>query len=51
VQERRTQDVTSQRRRDLARLELRRRKSDEAFEDWVRQTRDRSYVEIRTDER
>jgi len=51
VQERRTQDITSQRRRDLARLELRRRKSDEAFEDWVRQTRDRSYVEIRTDDR
>ncbi len=51
VQERRTQDITAARRRDQARLALRQRKSDEAFQDWVRQTRDRSYVEIRTDER
>ncbi len=51
VQERRTQDVTAERRRDQARNALRQRKSDEAFQDWVRQTRDRAYVEIRTDER
>jgi peptidyl-prolyl cis-trans isomerase SurA len=51
VQERRTQDITASRRRDQARIALRQRKSDEAFQDWVRQTRDRAYVEIRTDER
>lgn len=51
VQERRTQDITAERRRDQARLALRQRKADETFQDWVRQTRDRAYVEIRTDER
>jgi peptidyl-prolyl cis-trans isomerase SurA len=51
VQERRTQDVTVERRRDQARQALRQRKSDEVFQDWVRQTRDRSYVEIRLDDR
>jgi peptidyl-prolyl cis-trans isomerase SurA len=51
VQERRTQDITAERKRDQARLALRQRKSDEAFQEWVRQTRDRSYVEIKVDER
>ena len=51
VLERRTQDITAERRRDQARLALRQRKSDEAFQDWVRQTRDKTYVEIKTDER
>ena len=51
VQERRTQDVTKEKARDQARQALRQRKSDEAFQEWVRQTRDRSYVEIRTEER
>jgi peptidyl-prolyl cis-trans isomerase SurA len=51
VQERRTQDVTSERQRDQARMALRQRKSDEAFQDWVRQARDRAYVEIKIDER
>jgi len=51
VQERRTQDVTAARQREQARLALRQRKSDEAFQDWVRQMRDRAYVEIRPDER
>jgi peptidyl-prolyl cis-trans isomerase SurA len=51
VQERRTQDVTAERQRDQARMALRQRKSDEAFQDWVRQTRDRAYVEIKIDER
>jgi peptidyl-prolyl cis-trans isomerase SurA len=51
VQERRTQDVTREKARDQARQALRQRKSDEAFQEWVRQTRDRSYVEIRADER
>ena len=51
VQERRTQDVSKERQREQARQALRQRKSDEAFQEWVRQTRDRSYVEIKTDER
>ena len=51
VSERRTQDITAERQRDQARHALRQRKSDEAFQEWVRQTRDRAYVEIKTDER
>ena len=48
---RRKQDVTADRERSQAQLAIRQRQSDEAFQDWVRQTRDRSYVEIRLDER
>ena len=51
VEERRTQDITTERQRDQARLALRQRKSDEMFQDWVRQQRDRTYVEIKLDER
>jgi len=51
VLERRTQDVTAERRREQARSAIRQRKSEEAFQDWVRQMRDRAYVEIKTDER
>jgi peptidyl-prolyl cis-trans isomerase SurA len=51
VLERRKQDVTADRERMQAQLAIRQRKSDEAFQDWVRQTRDRAYVEMRLDER
>jgi peptidyl-prolyl cis-trans isomerase SurA len=51
VLERRKQDVTEQRRREQARQALRERKSDEQFGDFLRQLRDRTYVEIKTDER
>jgi peptidyl-prolyl cis-trans isomerase SurA len=51
VVERRKQDVTQDRRRDQARQALRQRKSDEQFDDFVRQLRDRTYVEYKTDER
>jgi peptidyl-prolyl cis-trans isomerase SurA len=51
VIDRRTQDITAERRRDQARMALRQRKSDEMFQDWLRQTRDRAYVEFKTDER
>jgi peptidyl-prolyl cis-trans isomerase SurA len=51
VQERRTQDITAERQREQARQALRQRKSDEAFQDWVRQMRDRAYVEIKVDDR
>ena len=51
VEERRTQDITAERQRDQARQALRQRKSDEAYQEWLRQTRDRAYVEIKVDER
>ena len=51
VLERRKQDITADRERMQAQLAIRQRKSDEAFQDWVRQTRDRAYVEMRLDER
>lgn len=47
VLERRDQDVTQERKRLEARRAIRERKSDEAFDDWVRQQRDRAYVEYR----
>jgi peptidyl-prolyl cis-trans isomerase SurA len=51
VLERRKQDVTQQRRRDEARKAIRQRKSDEQFEEFVRQLRDRTYVEYKSDDR
>ena len=51
VLERRDQDVSKDRTRDQARLALRQRKSDEQFQEFVRQTRDRAYVEVKADER
>jgi peptidyl-prolyl cis-trans isomerase SurA len=51
VEERRTQDVTKERQREQARQALRQRKSDEAFQEWVRQTRDQAYIEIKAEER
>ncbi len=44
---RRTQDVTQERQKLLARQAIRERKGDEAFQEWVRQIRDAAYVEIR----
>jgi len=51
VLERRKQDITLERRREQARRALRERKSDEQFQEFVRQTRDRAYVEYKIDER
>jgi peptidyl-prolyl cis-trans isomerase SurA len=51
VLERRKQDVTADRDRTQAQLAIRQRKSEEGFQDWIRQTRDRAYVEVRIDER
>ena len=51
VLERRTEDATKERQRLAARQSLRARKSDEAYQDWVRQMRDRAHVEIRTEDR
>jgi len=50
VLERRDQDVTQERRRLEARRAIRERRAEEAFEDWVRQARDRAYVEYRLEE-
>ena len=50
VIERRSSDMTQERRRLAARQTLRERKGEEAFQEWARQTRDRAYVEIRLDE-
>lgn len=50
VLERRTVDVTDDRRRAQARDALHDRKADEAFEDWLRQLRDQAYVDVRLDQ-
>ncbi len=47
VLERRTQDMTREGQRLNARQVLRERKTDEAYQEWVRQLRDRAYVEQR----
>lgn len=49
VEERRMQDVTDERKRAAARNALRERKAEEAYEEWLRQLRDRTYVEYRTE--
>ncbi len=51
VVDRRTQDITKDRQREQARQAIRQRKADEAFQEFVRQTRDRSYVEYKSDDR
>jgi len=50
VIERKTDDVSQERQRMQARQALRERKIEEATEEWLRQLRDRTYVEYRTDE-
>jgi peptidyl-prolyl cis-trans isomerase SurA len=50
VLERRQAPVSGERKRQEARLILRERKADEAYQEWLRQLRDRAFVEYRTDE-
>lgn len=50
VLERKTDDVSKERKRLAARQVIRERKLEEATEDWLRQLRDRAYVEYRLDE-
>lgn len=50
VDERRERDVSVERERGAARQALRERKLDEAYQDWLRQLRDRTYVENRLQE-
>ncbi|MBC8008382.1 MAG: peptidylprolyl isomerase [Prolixibacteraceae bacterium] len=51
VVERRNEDMSKERQRVLARQSIRTRKADEAYQEWVRQQRDRAYVEMRLEER
>ena len=51
VLERKTEDQSNDRQRLAARNALRERKSDEALQDWLRELRDRTYVEFRTDDK
>lgn len=50
VLERRNQDMTREGQRLNARQALRERKTDEAYQEWIRQLRDRAYVEQRLEE-
>ena len=50
VVERRNEDMSKERQRVLARQSIRTRKADEAYQEWVRQQRDRAYVELRLEE-
>jgi peptidyl-prolyl cis-trans isomerase SurA len=51
VLERRKQDMTKEAARIKARQEIRARKSEEAYQDWVRELRDRAYVEIHLEDK
>jgi peptidyl-prolyl cis-trans isomerase SurA len=51
VLERRTSEASPERRRLQARGLLRERKADEAYQEWLRQLRDQTYVELKLDEK
>ncbi len=51
VIERRSEALSDERRKNAARQAIRARKSDEAYQDWLRQKRDQAFVENRYDER
>ncbi len=51
VMARRNEDMSKERLRLAARQALRSRKSDEAYQEWVRQQRDRAFIEIRLEEK
>lgn len=51
VLERRSDEASEDRRKMNARQSVRSRKADEAYQDWLRQARDKAYVENRYDER
>jgi peptidyl-prolyl cis-trans isomerase SurA len=50
VQDRRTEESPIERKRFAARQALRDRKADEAYQEWLQQLRDRTYVELKLDE-
>jgi peptidyl-prolyl cis-trans isomerase SurA len=51
VTERRNEDLSAERQRTVARQAIRARKSDEAYQEWVRQLRDRAFVNLRLEDR
>jgi peptidyl-prolyl cis-trans isomerase SurA len=51
VLERRSEGISEERKRAVARNSIRARKADEAYQDWLRQTRDRAFVEYRLEEK
>jgi len=51
VLERRKQDMSKEAARLKARQEIRARKADEAYQDWIRELRDRAYVELRLEDK
>lgn len=51
VLERRKQDMSKEAARLKARQEIRARKAEEAYQDWVRELRDRAYVELRLEDK
>ena len=51
VLERRSSDVSPERKRMQARQVIRDRKADEAYTEWLRQLRDQTYVELRLDDK
>ena len=48
---RRSDELSEDRKKAAARQAIRARKADEAYQDWLRQSRDRAFVENRYDER
>jgi peptidyl-prolyl cis-trans isomerase SurA len=51
VLERRSEEMSEDRKKLAARQTVRARKADEAYQDWLRQMRDRAFVENRLEER
>ena len=51
VLERRKQDMSKEAARLKARQEIRKRKSEEAYQDWVGELRDRAFVELRLEDK
>ena len=51
VMERRSDELSGDRKKVAARQAIRARKADEAYQDWLRQARDRAFVENRLDEK
>jgi len=51
VLERRSDEMSADRKKVAARQAIRARKGDEAYQDWLRQARDRAFVENRLDEK
>jgi peptidyl-prolyl cis-trans isomerase SurA len=51
VMERRSDEMSADRKKVAARQSIRARKADEAYQDWLRQARDRAFVENRLDDK